>query len=111
METVDIDTIITAGGAKQVKSIPILTDSLSVTTYFLEPGKRIPAHVHNRFDEINYIVKGNGYITIENERHDVRSGMLVLVPRTKSHYFSANTDELVVLSFNQINGTDEMHGP
>jgi mannose-6-phosphate isomerase-like protein (cupin superfamily) len=73
---------------KVVKKVPILTEQLMATVLLIPPNTKIPAHMHSEADEIHYIVSGSGKISIGTQNRIIKEGMLILVPKTKSHYFS-----------------------
>jgi mannose-6-phosphate isomerase-like protein (cupin superfamily) len=83
---------------KVVKKVPILTEQLMATVLLIPPNTKIPAHMHSEADEIHYIVSGSGKISIGTQNRIIKEGMLILVPKTKSHYFSTEKKPMVVLS-------------
>jgi mannose-6-phosphate isomerase-like protein (cupin superfamily) len=68
------------------------------TILSIGPNTIIPAHIHSESDEILYIVKGNGKITVGSKSITIKEGMLILVPKTESHYFSTSKESMIVLS-------------
>lgn len=90
-------------GSKLKKNIHIITDQLIATSLLINSNSILPAHVHDGNDEILYIVKGKGEITIDNETRSIHEGMLISVPRTKSHYITTSDEQLFILSFTNIN--------
>ncbi|MGD1835410.1 MAG: cupin domain-containing protein [Nitrososphaeraceae archaeon] len=48
-------------------------------------------------DEIYFVIKGDGTITINEKKYDVYEGKVIYIPKNVPHRFSANTDELIVL--------------
>ncbi|UCE75423.1 MAG: cupin domain-containing protein [Methanomassiliicoccales archaeon] len=97
-EYVDIFDLKESHGFKVVKKVPILTDQLMATVLMIPPNTKIPAHVHFENDEIHYIVSGSGKISIGNKNRTIKEGMLIWVPKAKSHFFSTEKKSMVVLS-------------
>ncbi|UCE36154.1 MAG: cupin domain-containing protein [Thermoplasmata archaeon] len=97
-ESVEIFDLNESQGFKVVKKVPILTDQLMATVLMIPPNTKIPAHMHSESDEIHYIVSGSGKISIGKENRAIKEGMLILVPKAKSHYFTTEKKPMVVLS-------------
>ena len=98
MEIIQIENIKDFKDSKIVKKVPILTEQLMATILLIPPNSKAPAHTHSESDEIHYIIKGNGKITVGESTEKVNEGMLILVPKTESHFFSTSDDNLTVLS-------------
>jgi mannose-6-phosphate isomerase-like protein (cupin superfamily) len=98
MEIIQINNIKEFKQTKIVKKVPILTEQLMATLLMIPPNSKAPAHSHSETDEIHYIIKGNGKITIGKSSKTVNEGMLILVPKTESHFFSTSDMNLIVLS-------------
>jgi mannose-6-phosphate isomerase-like protein (cupin superfamily) len=103
MEFININEIKKFKTSKIIKQIPIITAQLMATALFIDSSIKTPANNHERKDEILYIVKGKGKLTIEGKTKDVKSGMMVLIPKTESYSFSTVDDQLIVLSFKNTN--------
>ncbi len=97
-QSVDIFDLKKSLGFKVVKKVPILTDQLIATILMIPPNTIIPAHIHSESDEIHYIVSGSGKISIGKQNRTIKEGMLILVPKTKPHYFSTGNKPMVVLA-------------
>jgi mannose-6-phosphate isomerase-like protein (cupin superfamily) len=97
-QSFDIFDLKGSQGIKVVKKVPILTDQLMATVLLIPPNMKIPAHVHSESDEIHYIVSGSGKISIGKQNRAIKEGMLILVPKAKSHYFITEKKPMVVLS-------------
>jgi mannose-6-phosphate isomerase-like protein (cupin superfamily) len=98
MEIIQIENIKDFKESKIVKRVPILTEQLMATLLLIPPNSKAPAHAHSETDEIHYIIKGNGNITVGKSSKKVNEGMLILVPKTESHFFSTSEKNLIVLS-------------
>ena len=64
----------------------------------LEPGEEDTQEPHDS-DEIYYIVRGNGFLNIDNKDYSISDGMSYYVAKNIQHRFHGNTKELVVLYF------------
>jgi mannose-6-phosphate isomerase-like protein (cupin superfamily) len=64
----------------------------------LDPGEKDTQDPHEN-DEIYYIVKGNGFLTIDNKDYPISEGMSYYVTKKIPHRFHGNTKELIVLYF------------
>lgn len=64
----------------------------------LEPGEEDTQTPHGS-DEVYYIVKGNGFLTIGKKDYHVSDGMSYYVAKNIPHKFHGNTKELVVVYF------------
>ena len=62
----------------------------------LRPGEEDTQAPHDA-DELYFVVQGNGYLKVGNERKAVKSGSIVFVPAMMPHHFCDNTDLLVVI--------------
>lgn len=98
MELININNIKELRNSKVIKKVLILTDQLMATILSIPPNTKIPAHIHTGNDEIHYVIKGEGKITIGKKSRKIKKGMLILVPKTESHYFSTSKEQLIVLS-------------
>ena len=102
MESINIYDMRKIQDSKVIKEIPILTDQLMATILFIDSNTTIPAHIHTDSDEMHYVIKGNGKITIGSKSKMIDEGMLVLAPKAKPHYFSTSKEQLMVLSISHI---------
>ena len=102
MESININEISKFQSSKIVKKIPILSDQIMSTVFFIDTEMTTPGHQHAGFEEIHYIIKGSGKMFIDPESQEVHEGMLILVPKKKMHYFITNGDQLTVLAINMV---------
>lgn len=98
MELVDINDVDDLRYSNIVKKVPILTDQLIVTILSIDIGTELPAHSHTDTDELHYIIKGSGKITVDGESRSIKEGILTLVPKAKTHYFTTFREQLIVMS-------------
>jgi len=64
----------------------------------LGPGEYDTQEPHES-DEVYYIVKGDGFLTIDGKDYDVSEGMSYYVAKKIPHKFHGNKKELVVMYF------------
>lgn len=102
MEMLNIDDCWEIQSSKVVKKVPILSEQLVVSTLCLNSNTSVPAHKHERLDELVYVIKGAGEITIGNKSEQISEGMLVLIPREKPHCVSTSEKQLMILSIKSI---------
>ena len=72
--------------------------SLAVGILFLKPGEEDTQEPHQS-DEIYYIIRGDGYLKINNKDYPVSEGKVFFVAKNITHHFFGNTKDLVVLYF------------
>src|SRR5262245_38514968 len=71
---------------------------LSVGIYVLPAGGADPQQPHTE-DEVYFIVRGRGSITVEGESRPVHAGSVVYVPARVEHHFHSIEEELEILVF------------
>ncbi|MDP6157118.1 MAG: cupin domain-containing protein [Candidatus Thermoplasmatota archaeon] len=98
MELINIGDMKETELAKVIKKVPIITDQLIASVYFISPDRTLPRHTHTDIDEIHYIVDGNGRITIDGTSRNISKGLLILVPKGSSHFFSASKNGMTLIS-------------
>jgi mannose-6-phosphate isomerase-like protein (cupin superfamily) len=64
----------------------------------LEPGEEDTQTPHDD-DEVYYVIRGDGYLKINDKDYDVSEGMAYYVRKDVPHKFFGNKKELVVLYF------------
>src|SRR5579864_2288130 len=64
----------------------------------LGPGEDDTQEPHES-DEVYYVVKGDGFLTIDEKDYDVSEGMSYYVAKKIPHKFHGNKKELVVMYF------------
>jgi len=72
--------------------------TLAVGVLVLQPGEEDTQTPHD-FDEVYYVVKGNGFLKINKKDYHVSEGKVFFVQKDVEHYFFGNTKELAVLYF------------
>jgi mannose-6-phosphate isomerase-like protein (cupin superfamily) len=102
MDLVNIKEIQNFQDSKVFKHIPIISDQIMSTLLFIGSNTDTPPHTHKEFDEIHYIIQGNGTITVDDESRVVNEGMMILIKSSKSHNFSTMDKQMTVLTINIV---------
>jgi quercetin dioxygenase-like cupin family protein len=76
----------------------IRTPSLSAGLYVLRPGAIDRQWPHTE-DEVYYVVRGSGRVTVAAETRDVAAGSVVFVAATVPHRFHDIAEELQIVVF------------
>jgi quercetin dioxygenase-like cupin family protein len=72
--------------------------SVNMTVYM--PGINSGAHYHNATEEIDYVVMGQGNLTMNGKDYPVKAGDLIHIPPLNVHdYRSAGNDTFQILVF------------
>ena len=61
----------------------------------VDPGSESNAHSHKNNEEIFYVVSGEGYIVVGDERQAVSAGSVVLAPPGKMHQLQNPGSEIL----------------
>ncbi len=73
----------------EIRSILDLTNSTatnqSLAEAILPPGAETEEHLHPRTEEIYYVLRGRGLMTLEGERREVGPGDGILIPPGTRH--------------------------
>jgi mannose-6-phosphate isomerase-like protein (cupin superfamily) len=64
----------------------------------LEPGEKDTQEPHEN-DEIYYVIRGDGFLTVDKKDFPLSEGMTYYVAKKIPHRFHGNKKELVVLYF------------
>lgn len=64
----------------------------------LQPGEEDTQAPHDT-DELYYVVRGDGFLKINNKDYQVSEGKVFFVPKDVEHFFFGNKSELVVMYF------------
>ena len=83
-------------GAGENIKITTLGQGLSVSHHVVQIRDRENPHLHKLHDGTVVMVKGHGYLMIENRRIDLSVGDIVYIPRGAVHYFVNTASEPTV---------------
>jgi mannose-6-phosphate isomerase-like protein (cupin superfamily) len=78
-----------------------ITGSVEVVWERLEPFQATPQDQHPSFDQLFFILKGTGEVTLGTESREVKVATVVFIPQAMSHSVQCTSDEgLEYLYFN-----------
>ena len=83
------------GGSENIK-ITTLGQGQGVSHHLVQVRDREKPHVHKIHDGTVVMVKGGGYLMMENRRIDLSAGDIVYIPRDAAHYFVNTASEPTV---------------
>jgi mannose-6-phosphate isomerase-like protein (cupin superfamily) len=72
--------------------------SLAAGVLILQPGEEDTQEPHES-DEVYFIIKGDGFLKINNKDYPVEQNKMYFVAKNIEHFFYGNKKELVVLYF------------
>jgi len=72
--------------------------SLAAGVLVLQPGEKDTQEPHES-DEVYFIIKGDGFLKINNKDYPVEQNKMYFVAKNIEHFFYGNKKELVVLYF------------
>ena len=83
------------------KQIPISRENgaptFSFRVFTIESGGYTPLH-HHPFEQMNYIIEGNGNLIVQGKKHDLTKGDFALVlPGEEHQYRNTSTDKPMVM--------------
>ena len=64
----------------------------------LKPGEEDIQEPHP-FDEIYFVIRGDGNILINNKKYNIKTYSFIYVPANTEHRFFGNTEEILVAYF------------
>lgn len=85
------------------------TDQVRVLYVYFEPGGANLLHTHT-FDQILYIVEGEGIVATETEEHRVSAGDIVVVPAGEQHWHGATAETAMAHLAIGVPGTTDVGG-
>jgi quercetin dioxygenase-like cupin family protein len=69
---------------------------VSMVVQPLTTGRKIEVHMHERDEEVFFVHKGKGTVTLDDKRTPVEEGSVVYIPPGTWHGFEANDDMQLV---------------
>lgn len=73
-------------------------ENIAAGILVLQPGEEDTQTPHDS-DEVYYVVRGNGFLKVNNTEYEVSEGMAYYVQKKVPHRFFGNKTELVVFYF------------
>ena len=83
------------------------SDNLSIA-YVTNNGKA-KSHMHKKLEEVYYITKGLGKITIGNDTFDIKPGDIIPIPKNTFHHLEKTSEvpvELLVVTYPKFDLND-----
>jgi mannose-6-phosphate isomerase-like protein (cupin superfamily) len=74
-------------------------DNISFSQEDMSPGRKMRVHKHLFNDELIFIHKGNGTMTLDEEKIEVKTGDVVYVPRDTWHGLDNTGNENLLMVF------------
>ena len=62
----------------------------------LQPRSKTLPNMHPRSEEMFYLLKGKGTITVEDETEEIEAGVAIYIPENVVHHFENTQDEEMV---------------
>ncbi len=81
----------TCGFIKELYSSP----NLSLAYVFLD-GKA-KKHKHNIMEEVYFVTKGSGFLTISDKKYSIKKGDTIAIPKNTYHFLETHESSLEVL--------------
>lgn len=103
-----VNTAPVVSGTVRLRTLVGAEDSDQVRVFLVrfEPGGRNLLHTHS-FDQILYILEGEGILATETEEHHVHPGDIVVVPAGEPHWHGATAETAMAhLAFGIPGSTD-----
>jgi quercetin dioxygenase-like cupin family protein len=97
---VDLGTADTSGRSGVVWSLPHGGD-LDVNLVHLQPDDSVGAHVNDEVDVVMTVIAGRGRVSIDGTSHELRSEVLVAVPKGSRREIFAGADGITYLSIHR----------
>lgn len=94
----------------QITRLTALESIVAVDRVRVEPWKCSTTHRHNEAETVLFIEQGSGYIMVNDERHLVKVGDRIYIPRGAWHSVSTFQDGLVFTSIQSPPIHDEAVG-
>jgi oxalate decarboxylase/phosphoglucose isomerase-like protein (cupin superfamily) len=66
---------------------------------FFEPGESMKSHYHTEPEEIYYVLKGNGEVTVGDSKIEVKPGTAIYIPPGVAHWPKNTGNETLVIAF------------
>ena len=62
----------------------------------LQPRSKTLPNIHPRSEEMFYLLKGKGTITVEEETEEIEAGVAIYIPENVIHHFENTQDEEMI---------------
>ncbi len=88
----DIKVLVGAGS-------PIDSSNMTFGVTTIPPNTVMDPHIHNKEEEIIYILNGYGYVDIDGEKEKIEEGTVIKLPIGRSHYLSNTSGSDMIFTF------------
>ena len=78
--------------------IRLFAQGRKLTVNVITPSEPIKAHYHATHEEVVYIVKGQGKMTLGDKTQDVKEGDIIFIPRKTLHSFLPEGGDCRIIS-------------
>ncbi|HZK06847.1 MAG TPA: cupin domain-containing protein [Bacteroidales bacterium] len=75
-----------------------LKSKIKTNVYHIKPDSNVALHKHQKFDEVFYCMKGEGFGVLENEEQELTVGKAFIVKENTMHALRSDS-EMWVASF------------
>lgn len=106
-----VNTAPVVSGTVRLRELVGAVQSEQLRVFFVrfEAGGRNLLHTHS-FDQVLYILEGEGILATETKEHRVRPGDMVVVPAGEPHWHGATADTAMAHLAFGIPGTTDVGG-
>ena len=80
------------------RRVPLPNTKGLIRLLCFEPNQKVPLHCHPEADEIFYVLKGQGEISVGEEKVKVENGFFVKAPAGMLHQWKNGKERLVLIS-------------
>lgn len=77
------------------------SEDLDMTLLSWEQGRRIAPHINSEVDVVWICLEGTGRATVNAEVHEMRPGMLLLIPKGSERGVESTSERFCYLSFHR----------
>ncbi len=78
--------------------IRLFAQGRKMTVNVITPKEPLKAHYHATHEEVVYVIKGYGKMTLGDKTQDVKEGDIIFIPRKTLHSFTPEGGDCQVLS-------------
>lgn len=98
MEKININDILSFSDERSARKSIVKEGQFDTGLLLYTPGQTTPDHKHADIDEIFYVISGEGTITIDNEKIQVKEKDIIFSPNGERHgFYNTSSSNWVVL--------------
>ena len=72
---------------------PINSLNMTFGVATIPPKTSLDPHIHNKEEEIIYLLSGDGFVYIDGNKESIEEGTVIKLPIGSSHYLSNNSSD------------------